>query len=63
MKFIQDGRISFHDIRISATFAWAIVGVIKSILVTGYLFAEERLKHQVKNANFRVGYTTRKYSR
>jgi hypothetical protein len=30
MKFIQDGRISFHDIRISATFAWAIVGVIKS---------------------------------
>jgi hypothetical protein len=30
MKFIQNGRISFHDIRISVTFAWAIVGVIKS---------------------------------
>lgn len=30
MTFLRDGRISFHDIRIFATFAWAIVGVIRS---------------------------------
>lgn len=30
MKFIQDGRIVFHDLRIFLTFAWAVVGVIES---------------------------------
>ena len=30
MKFIKDGEIRFHDIRILATFGWAIVGAIES---------------------------------
>lgn len=30
MKFIRDLHIAFHDLRVLATFGWAIVGVIKS---------------------------------
>jgi len=30
MKFIRDGGISFHDLRIYQTFVWALVGVIES---------------------------------
>ena len=30
MKFIRDGHIGFHDLRILQTFGWAIVGVIQS---------------------------------
>ncbi len=30
MKFVRDGGIRFHDIRIVCTFVWAVVGVIQS---------------------------------
>jgi hypothetical protein len=30
MKFILDGHLAFHDLRIFQTFVWAIVGVIES---------------------------------